>query len=86
MLVSVPDIGLTVCPSGAFHQVVRRLLFIDYGLSFFPVNFWYDMAFDIRYSYFKFVESLIAARNGVDLPSLNVMTESETEPSDSDCS
>ena len=27
------------------------------------VNFWYDMAYDIRYCYYKFVESLISARH-----------------------
>ena len=26
------------------------------------VNFWYDMAYDIRYCYYKFVESLIKPR------------------------
>lgn len=26
------------------------------------VNFWYDMAYDIRYCYYKFVESLLSAR------------------------
>jgi len=29
------------------------------------VNLWYDMAYDIRYSYYKFVESLLSARQSV---------------------
>lgn len=28
------------------------------ALCFFPVNFWYDMDYDIKYNYFQLVESL----------------------------
>ena len=40
----------------------------------FVVNFWYDMAYDIRYCYYKFVESLISAR--IQLPPSSSTTRS----------
>ena len=43
-------------PSLWFHHVEQQQNTI-------AINFWYDMAFDVRYNYFKFLEKLTEARN-----------------------
>ncbi|XP_024525057.1 jmjC domain-containing protein 7 isoform X2 [Selaginella moellendorffii] len=43
-------------PSMWFHHVTQRP---DSGGRTIAINFWYDMAFDIRYAYFNFLESCV---------------------------
>lgn len=64
-----------------FYTANSLLMHLLFHLS---VNFWYDMAYDIRYSYFKFVESLVCGRNDDDQSSVSAVTESEPDVSESD--